>query len=171
MKDKIKAIKEIGKEHRRIINAISRDEGYSYRERRENIEMEEEHFADQILALLPQVDEKGLLTKQAIWDLFPNGETVDMDAAMKIAKAQLQADEVRHKKEISNLMRWSEDQIDLQHSLIDDINSLKEQHRKEKAEIFEEIERHAADRAWGLKVTNAEYEALKKKVTGEPRGT
>ena len=49
-------IAEIGLEHRRIVNALSRDEGMSLVERRENIVIEKEHFADQILALSGTTD-------------------------------------------------------------------------------------------------------------------
>ena len=98
--------------------------------------------AEQIIALLPQGDEEGLLSPQELdnlwyeWLAGENLKKVDM-LMESIAKAQQRLDE--HRFNIATLpMRERYIKIG-ENTAIEEITRLKEKHQKEKAEIFEKI--------------------------------
>ena len=100
--------------------------------------------AEDILALIPEVDKGGLLTKQELVAAYFNvpckpeldDSSYIIDRSRRIAKAQLLADEIRIEELEKQNADYQEDCADLARQLVE----ADDKHRKEKAEISKEVE-------------------------------
>ena len=149
-----KKIKEIMKNSRKVLYGLSHDKGYTLEERRDLIVLEDNNCAEDILDLLPQGGEGGLVDSDTKCDL--------LDEFMACYSGGL---DVVLQSNVSNLL----DAAFKAQKLLDDINK-----EKEKAEIIEGLESllSISENDLGfIDISNhvefAGWQALKKQVLGE----